>query len=254
MVSVGPVSYDKTTYEATAGIVDVPYSSDVEPLLDQGQLLLVQDSTEKELLAETDLTVETDDRAIYLQEGETQQVHLRLVEKGQAPQKEVTVNIAIVLQGTANPATQVVEVPNQIPVGPDGVATLAVKGKQAGACIIHFIPPSSTVSPFNPATDFFTNVRVLPANNYDHISDEQLTFDFLRQEVLRYYCVLYPAMCRIIKLDDEHDMLSHARQIVSQVSKDKFSEYEYMPRTRELSDGKRKLLTRWSQLQKPESS
>lgn len=247
--ALGPVAYDQKAYEATAGVVDIPYSSEVEPFLDQGQLLLVQDNSGKELLAETDLTIETDDRAIYLQEGETQQVHLQVVEKGQVLQKEVTVNIAVVLQGAASSATQVVEAPDQISVGPNGVASLSVTAKQAGACVIRFVPPGSDVSPFNPTTDFFTSLRILPTDDYDHIPGEQLTFDFLKQEVLRYYCVLYPAMCRIINLDDEDTVRRHARRILSLVSKDKFSEYGYMPRTRELSDGKRKLLMRWCQLQ-----
>lgn len=256
---LGPVPYDKSAYQATAGVVDVPYSPDVEPFLDKGQLRLVgDDRSGTVLLSETDLMVETDGRAFYLQEGETQQVHLRAAEKGRTPQLEVTVRleqyVTTNIKGMvlASLDTQVVEIPDQIDVGPEGGADLSVKAKRPGVCVIRFVP--GTTRAFDPTTDFFTNVRVLPADDYDDLPDEQLTFDLLEQEILRYYYVLYPAMTDIIDLGDESEMRRSAGRIASQISKDNWSEYGYMPRTRELSDGKRKLLTRWCRLQTAGSS
>jgi hypothetical protein len=256
MFNLGPIAYHQTAYEATAGIVDVSYSEDVGPHLDEGQFLLVHDASKTALLVETDWTVETDDRAIYLQEGETQPVRLRLVKKGQPPEKKVAVRLEQYVtsdikglpDAPAGPDTQVVEMPAQISVRPDGGARLRLKAKRPGTCMIRFVPAEETGSPFDPTTDFFTNVRVLPADNYDHIPDEQLTFEFIYREVLRYYYLVYPAMSRIIDFSNEQAVRIHAADIEELTSPKLWHSAAYMPRTRELSDGKRKLLHRWCRL------
>jgi len=115
--------------------------------------------------------------------------------------------------------------------------------------VIRFVPPGALPAPFNPTTDGFAVVRVLPADDYDHIPDDLVTYAFVYQEVLRYYHLLYPAMSRIINWADEDDVRANAAGISDRISKGSSDRFGYMPRTRDLSDGKRKLLERWCRLQ-----
>jgi hypothetical protein len=86
---------------------------------------------------------------------------------------------------------------------------------------------------------------VLPKDDYSSISDGDLTFAFVYQEVLRYYHLTYPAMSKVFLLNDEATVTSQAAAILHVIAKDSWPRYGYMPRTRELSDGKRTLLERW---------
>ena len=255
--TLGPVPYDRTAYEASAGIVDIPYSQDVEPFLDKGRFLLWRDGSGAPLLSETDLAIETDDRALYLQPGETQQVHIKVMEKGHAPQKEVTMRLEQFVttnkQAPHTPASSdahIVEMPDLIRAESDGTATLTLKAKRPGVCVIRFVPAEDTPSRFEPSKDSFTNVRVLPEDDYDHVPDEQLTFEFIYREVLQYYHLVYPAMSRRQRIDFSNEKAVRASAIgfEERASKALWHSSAYMPRTRELSDGKLKLLHRWFQL------
>ncbi|GAG75053.1 unnamed protein product, partial [marine sediment metagenome] len=67
--TIGPVAYDQTTYESTGGVVDVPFADAVAPLLPDGQLVLVLDSSGDPVLTENESNVQSDDRGIYLQDA-----------------------------------------------------------------------------------------------------------------------------------------------------------------------------------------
>jgi hypothetical protein len=256
LFDLGSIAYHQTAYEMTAGVVDVPYSEEVEPHLDEGQFLLVHDGSQNVLLAETDWTVETDDRAIYIQEGETRAIRVRLANKGRPPGRSVAVRLEQYVTSDikglprvpAGPDTQVVEMPARISVRSDGGARLRLKAKRPGTCMIRFVLAEEPGCAFDPTTDFFTNLRVLPADNYDHIPDEQLTFEFIYQEVLRYYYIVYPVMSRFVDFSNEQSVRAHASDIEALTAKALWHCYDYMPRTRELSDGKRNLLHRWCRL------
>jgi hypothetical protein len=67
--------------------------------------------------------------------------------------------------------------------------------------------------------------------------------------VLRYFHLLYPAMSRIVNWADEDAVRLRASGILARTAGELWDHFGYMPRTRELSDGKRKLLARWCRLQ-----
>ena len=256
-LALGPVAYDRAAYEATAGVVDVPYPPEAEPPLTRGQLLLVHDHSEAVLLSEAESMLETDDRAVYLQEGETREILLRAAERGRPPgtglrvriEEYDTTDIKGLPGAPAGPAARVVDILEDATVGPDGAAGLTLRGRRPGTCLIRFVPMDAAPRAFDPTTDFFTNVRVLPADDYDQVPDEQLTYELVYREVLRYYHLIYPAMSRRIDGGDEEMVRASAGSIVERTSKERWHRYDYMPRTRELSDGKRKLLQRWCRLQ-----
>jgi hypothetical protein len=257
MLTLGQVAYDRAAYEATAGVVDVPFPPEAAPLLERGHLVLVHDRSGDVLLSEADSIVETDDRGVYLQEGEERQITLRARERGAAVPAGFRVHLeeydTTDIKGLPGAPTvaeaRVVEIPDDVPVEADGTASVTLRARRPGVCVIRFVPMGAPPSTFNPSKDFFANVRVLPEDNYDHVSDEALTYERVFQEVLRYYHVIYPAMSHIIDWSNEDAVRAHAGAILERISKPSWDRFGYMPRTRELSDGKRKLLERWCRLQ-----
>lgn len=120
-------------------------------------------------------------------------------------------------------------------------------------------PPKSYLSFMNPP--FVTNapqisMRVLP-NDEDFsayyvdpsaespVGNEALTFEVVYAKVLRTYFLLYPAMNKVFALDDAKAVRGMASAILERTSLDLWLSTSYMPRTRDLSDSRRKLLQAW---------
>jgi hypothetical protein len=95
------------------------------------------------------------------------------------------------------------------------------------------------------ARDPYVSVRVLPADDYAHVGDDELTFGLVYKEVLRYYHLLHPAMSRVLDLSDERVMTAVAGTLLQRTDPAAWLGARYMPRTRDLSAGKRRLLERW---------
>jgi hypothetical protein len=142
----------------------------------------------------------------------------------------------------------------------NGMITLTVKGLQRGAAVVRYqldgddFDPNmgSTTPPLRYAYfgfTFYNNFRVLPDDNYDNIPDHQITWDFVYQEVIQYFYLLYPGMFAILAFQNEDVARQNASLIRQMVSKRTWDSTSYMPVSRDLSDGKRKLLQRWCALQ-----
>lgn len=123
-------------------------------------------------------------------------------------------------------------------------------------CILVFVPdgenpPPADLNGFSPAwTDlYFIHIRVLPADaDLDAIPDDQLTWTLVYEKVLRYYYKMYPVMDAHLVLNDEAACRRAAQMLLLLTDPSSWSSTLYMPITREMSDGKRRLLHRWLRL------
>jgi hypothetical protein len=253
---IGPVPYDKDTYERTAGVVDVPYPPELELQLDKGELVLQLDNDGPTVLREVSFTVETDDRGVYLQQGKAATIEIRLAHKGRPPETALTVGVEEYVIGDgitpgvpATTAQQIVAVRDQVEIGSDGRGQLRLDPRAPGLCLIRFVPPGGQPGRFGRGLDFFTNLRVLPADDFSAVPDDEVTFRFLYDNVLRYYHLIYPAMNQFVDLSDEESVRASADRILERIAEDRWPHWDYMPRTRELSDGKRALFERWLRMQ-----
>jgi hypothetical protein len=242
---LGEVPYDRAAYELQSGVVDVPYPANLDAAIDAGQLSLVQSDTGLTLLDELGPTVETDSRCTYLQLNESAALALQYLLKGRAPTAAATVRIAQYLTSNrafspATAATAVLDLPDHVDLAA-GTGQVPIKAIRPGTCVLAFLPPGEP----DDSIQFFCNVRVLPQDNYDAVPDDQLNFALIYKEVLRYYYLLYPAMNARINLSSEIAVRIKAQFILDRTDKNTWDNSSYMPITRELSDGKRKLLTRW---------
>ena len=142
-----------------------------------------------------------------------------------------------------------------VPAG--GELTLRFRTATAGCFKLRFIPPGMTLPAGQPAfaVEYYTNIRVLPLDDYAHVPDEDLTFRFIFDEVLSYYSILYPVMSTIIPWGPDNtphdpDRVAQFAALMSQaVDASRLDTALQMPITRELSAGKRALLQRWCALQ-----
>jgi hypothetical protein len=137
-----------------------------------------------------------------------------------------------------------------------GVAQLTFQTKQAGVCYIFFLPFTGSAPPIPPASgfgsssDFFAVIRALPFDNEleANTPDSQLSWAFVYKNVLSTYDLIYPVMSQIRNLHDKNVVDAMADQLKFAISLDSFGSTLYMPMTRELSAGKRKLLERYVDL------
>jgi hypothetical protein len=243
---LGAVAYDRAAYEQTGGMVDISYPPALDDAVQSGQVVLIQESSQSRLLEETELTVETDDRCVYLDANQAGSLTLRVLRKGGPPGAPVTIRLMqyITTQKSftpSTPTTAVVTIPDQVSTDANGMATIPLTTANPGTCVITFLLPGVA----DDDTSAFANVRVLPVDDYSNVTDAQLTFSLIYAEVLKYYWLLYPKMNRIIDLSQEIRVTLRAQFIRDRTDPARFEHTDYMPRTRELSNGKRQLLLRW---------
>jgi hypothetical protein len=122
-------------------------------------------------------------------------------------------------------------------------------------------PPKSYLAFQNPPFTTVMNspaisVRILP-NNEDFsryyvdptaeeaVGNELLTFDVVYRKVLRTYYVLYPAMNKVFPLNDEQQVTKYAQAILDRTELSLWMTTDYMPRTRDMSASRRRLLRAW---------
>ena len=77
------------------------------------------------------------------------------------------------------------------------------------------------------------------------VGNESLTFDVVYEKVLRTYYLLYPAMNKYFSLNSEKEVAKHAESILKRTDQAMWMSPGYMPRTRDLSESRRKLLRAW---------
>lgn len=126
-------------------------------------------------------------------------------------------------------------------------------------------PPKSYLTFMNPP--YVTNspsvsLRILP-NDEDFsryyidpsaaepVANDLLTFEVLYEKVLRTYYLLYPVMVRFVQLNSEQDVADHAQAILRTTEPSLWMSVHYMPRTRDMSASRTKLLRAWCRKVKP---
>jgi hypothetical protein len=257
--AVGPVPYDKATYEATSGVVDIPYNSDVEAALDAGLLSLKSDKIDGPLLLETPHMIDSDHRCVYMHKGESRGFTLHARHLGAAQGQPMDAEITCVTEahpiifyaeraGYKIKLDDVVKLlgPPKLSITPGKPVTFLLEAQKPGSAMIYCRPVGEHGEQPDPGADFFINVRVLPNENYDHIPDEELTFAFIYQEVLQYYHLMHPGMSKVYDLSDTENWTpKRVEMLLERLRPELKDRYGYMPRTRDLSDGKRRLLERW---------
>lgn len=95
-----------------------------------------------------------------------------------------------------------------------------------------------------PNDEDFSQYYVDP-NVADPVGNELLTFEVLYEKVLRTYYLLYPVMIPFVQLDSEADVTRNAKAILQTTDPSVWMTADYMPRTRDMSASRVRLLQAW---------
>ncbi|QEH34850.1 Violacein biosynthesis protein VioB [Aquisphaera giovannonii] len=271
-----PIAYDYPTYEATGGILDVPYDPRVvsRDQLDRGSLVLLsmlgaQGDRPVPLLAEVPdgLVVDTDDRGLYLDVDGRGHIHVLVRERGLPPRSDVPVWIweyqnYLVPAGPLERAGGVPKLVDQgsgleprvrfpsvvlFPRGraePLPVPVEAIRPGSVAMALTLDGRPLPAGYPWDTAA--YAGARVLPEDDFSKYPLRRRTsWKFMYKHVWRYYRLIFPAMSRIIPMDSKEDMEAAARHILARTDPAIWHSTLYMPPSRDLSRGKRDLIVEW---------
>ena len=233
-------------YLGTTGIADSATAPAIPKMFDEG------------------LSFASDQRDYYLDNGEAGSVRIKAMGPS-GPIANATVWLQQFIVNYATGAADVgglpvvdssawaVTMPDTVTTDAEGYADVPLKALKNGNCVIRFtIAPNSM--PVNVLTDSFINIRVLPTDDYSKVSDADLLgqtgFQFMYQNVLRYYYITYPVMQPIMDFSDYNVMTSpRMLQMLPTVTDHaNWGQAGYMPRTRELSKSRQALLARWAKV------
>lgn len=255
-------SYNRQAYEASGGISEFPIAAGLA--LDNLELAQPIPGGAIVALRQTTLSAETDDRCVYIDEGQTVSATIAVSANG-APACGTSKLLPAQYDSNGNLLTQpVIAVAdangapfsgNVVPVQGSSV-TITIRSLSPGACFLAFYPftdqpPTSIPQAGIPLpSTFYIAVRMLPFDDELERStpDSQLSWAFLYTNVLRVFALVYPVMCLVRDLSNRNVVTAMAEQLKFAVSLDSFESTLYMPITRDLSAGKRKLLQRWVNL------
>lgn len=259
---IGPGSYDQTAYERTAGLVDV----DLKPLLlepaqwdviSRGTLVMVAEGTVAML--ENPLIVVVEDRDHYVDQGEGVSISIRVMHLGRPAPAGTQVLVTAYDVNQRRPS--LLRSLGIVTVDVDGEATINVDAAPAPSFVaIAFRPflagDPQPVEVSDDVPDFHALIRTLPFDDQleANTPDSMLTWSWIYENVLAVWDVTNPVMSRssgpsINKpLHDRATMQLQAPRIKKLIARSNFEADNYMPVTRDLSRGKRRLLERWCDL------
>jgi hypothetical protein len=110
-------------------------------------------------------------------------------------------------------------------------------------------PPAITNAPsislrILPNSEDFSQYYVDPSAE-DPVGNDLLTFEVLYEKVLRTYYLLYPVMIPYVQLNSEKSVAENAQGILQTTNPSLWMSIHYMPRTRDMSASRIKLLRAW---------
>jgi hypothetical protein len=267
-----PLDYGNARYEATAGILDVDYDPAVVApgMLHFGTLVVLADRFPAgPILTEaySTVTVETDHRAVYRDVGESGEIGILVRERGRAPAADQLVFLWEYQNVTYPGGAQHRAYTEVTPVGQGGTLEhricltprVFVPAGGTDPVLVPFVAlrPGSLVlgltldgeppqGDYPWGTGFYAGVRVMPHDDYSSVPQaHRLSWDFIYQNIIRYYYLIYPAMSLIFPLNDEAAMRAAAGRVMERSHPDQWLSARYMPISRDLSTGKRQLLIEW---------
>lgn len=272
----GQPAYNQAGYLLQGGIVEIPYPPELEQNILEGDLVLLQgiEDDSPVILAENPYHVLIDQRSIYLEleDQSAVDIPIQVLLRGKPASAGIVLSVEQSINASSQPreaasntdtefaeSGQLSDVVSYSPVvvtDEQGKAILRLQPLRAGSGKLWVMTPSDpdwTSVPdalrhfLRSGLGYLLNFRVLPdERHYDDLADDDLTWDVLYTEVFRYYSLLYPIMNAYINFDDEQITASAAARIAAYINPALKDTTIYMPITRDLSAGKRRLIERWA--------
>lgn len=250
---IAPDAYGRAAYERDAGIISLPLniSARLRQKLIEGELVLLGQAHGQPAmwLEEQPLVAVAEKRDYYLSANKTENASVRVYDRGQPPQKQMSV-----LVGRYQGLTRMSDIETVVQTDGDGVAHFTLQSGPPEVADYGFVvrDESTQLQSLPDELDItagqFLSTRILPADDEleANTSDAQLTWELIYERVLRNWDLVNPIMTlRGLPLNDEDAIRAAKDRILQVISLGAHESSEYMPITRDLSEGKRRLLIRW---------
>lgn len=271
------ILYSTMVNDGSGWIFDIPFDPTIPNLMEmlENGVFVMHSSIYGNLLQETPYLIVSDQSSVYAEQnpaGGKQSTFLYSDEKPVAISFNIYKNGKLLTENDNETFALWVydTTPNQAP----GEATPLLSGYKSGQSISlpvdkagnrlitavpsSWPPPPKSYGSFPINYGPIINIRILP-NDKDYsqyyvdpaakqpIGNDKLSFEVIYDEVLRNYYLLYPAMSLRVPLNNPEywDDPEMANRLATRISMDFWGKAEAMPRTRDLSDSRRKLLTAW---------
>lgn len=260
IAQIDSTQYGQIPYEASAGIIDIPFpNQDTGALLKSGTLAIqVQGQT---ALAELSYTAQTDSRGIYLDENGQTEFNITVCQMG-VPSPGTSVLVAKYDEGlslilTTN-QTQLVNFTTgqqSVPVGDNttaavaivtadenGIATVGIEAQSPGFPVLAFFPYTGDTLPqlpptlFNPPANvflitstFYATVRVLPFDAavpddfvqvWNVTGDPGQAWEFIYLNILYVYDMLFSVMLEYVNLGNQSAVEAQISTIWGMISEE----------------------------------
>jgi hypothetical protein len=224
--------YDRDAYNATAGIVTLKVDPTVAQKAQPADLQ-VRKPDGTVLLAEAALRAIATTPNLYLDEDETTALAVQVLDRGKPAGAGINVAMADFTSSAAATATQ--------PTDAQGIARFALSG-QAGQIEGYRLVPGNNapIPPFNQQITTYVYVRTRPADA--NIGSMQPTWDNVHKYVLRNWQAMAPCMDNWLDLGNPDQVKSFAPMLRQLTDKANFESFRFMPVTRDMTAGERKLL------------
>lgn len=258
VATIPAASYDRAAYERTGGLIDLDISAlSAEAKQDVLAGNLSLRIAQGELAGEQPLLVSVEDRDVYLDEGETRHIKVTVLQRGAPATLGVILHVFQYDMGR-----RFVAALPPLTLDGSGSAMFEVKAQAPGFHSYVFVaadagaPAPVPPQQLSSKLSFHLNVRTLPFDDALERStgDHQLSWDWVYANVLAFWDIQNPVMARRSgpainrPLHDRAIMEWMTGLIRSVTSRNAIESFRYMPVTRDLSDGKRRLLHRWCDL------
>lgn len=230
--------YDRTAFDATSGIVEVPLDAGVAKSL-AGRNLSIQGPDGTTYLSEAPLRAIPASPNLYVHQAEPAEAVVQVYERGMPANAGVNVTMSDMQATQATHMSQTTDASGQARFKLDTSA-----GTIDG--LVFQCGPEPTLpigNAFSPLVQPYMYLRVLPKD--DAIGAMDPTWENVHTQVLSNWEAMAPCMDNWLQLGDEAQVRAYGSVIKRLTDPANFESFRFMPITRDMTLGQRTLLYRF---------
>lgn len=239
----------------------------------RGTLVLVSEGDGNPFIVLTEahslITVETDDRGVYKDVKQDGTLSVLVRDRGRAPQTDVTLYLWEYQYVTCKTATSLTQPPtltlvedgpplehrvgflktHVFPANTTTPVSIPYHTLRPGAAAIAFTLDGEPLEGDYPwGSAYYAGIRVMPDDDFSNDPPRLRTsWAYMYEKVFRFYYLIYPGMRPYINFSDEQAVRRAAHFLLTYTDPRPiiWNNTNYMPPSRDLSTGKRKLIVDW---------
>ncbi len=231
-------AYDRTAYEASAGIVTLPLAAGVSQQI--ANLNIQINSTQGPILSEEALRAIPLSPNLYIDQGQLTEAIFQVYEHGLPVTNGINLQMNLMSADGSS-----IESSSQLTTDASGRVSVLLSAPNPGitAYVPSFTATDAPTGGLNTQLNTYMYVRVLPADQ--NIAALPPTWPNVYAYVLSNWNAMAPCMDNWLRLDDPAQIRAYTAILKRLTAPTSFEHFRFMPITRDLSAGMRTLLYAW---------